>query len=46
MSDRLYELLSNKLGRKFEFSLFNCQNFNEYLIKYIEPIADIMVKGN
>lgn len=45
-SQKLYDLLSSKLGAKFEFSLFNCKSFNEYLSKYLEPIADIMLKMN
>jgi hypothetical protein len=45
-SNKLYEALSKKLNAKFEFSLFNCQTFNEYLTKNAEPFADIMIKMN
>lgn len=44
MSSKLYDLLSNKLGGKFEFSLFNCKSFNEFLSKYTDQYTEIMIK--
>ncbi len=43
-SNKLYEILSAKLGTKFEFSLFNCSNFNDFVSTYAEPFSDIMLK--
>ncbi|KAL4459358.1 hypothetical protein ABPG74_017971 [Tetrahymena malaccensis] len=46
MSYKLNELLNQKLNAIFEYTLFGCKNFNEFLTQYTESFADILVKQN
>lgn len=44
--DQLYQRLSTMLGVQFDFRIFNCQNFYEFLINKAEDLVDIEVKKN
>lgn len=41
-SNQLFQLLTQNIN--FDYTLFNCNSFEEYLVKYAESYADVMVK--
>ena len=42
--DHLYNQLSVKLGTNFDYSIFDCRTFYEFLINHAEDLIDIQVK--
>jgi len=44
--DKLYQLLSAKLGFNFDVRLFQCKDFYEFLINFCENFVDIEIKRN
>jgi hypothetical protein len=43
---KLYKELSNKLSFDFDWRLFNCNDFYDFLITYAENLLDIEIKRN
>ena len=43
---KLYKDLSAKLGFDFDYGLFNCSDFNEFLMNQAENLVDIEIKKN
>ena len=43
-SAQLVRMLHEKLSFAFDYTLFSCCSFEEYLVKYAENYADVMIK--